>query len=59
MIIERYEGRSNKGLEKTANKELYNLYCSPDFVRVINLKRLRQMEQFGLYGRNKFVQSLN
>jgi hypothetical protein len=37
--FERYEGISNKGMEETANKELYNLNCSPDFVRVINLER--------------------
>lgn len=31
-------------MEETANKELYNLYCSTDFVGVINLKKLRQVE---------------
>ena len=37
-------------MEKTANKELYNLYCSPDFVRVINLKSLRQLEHLVCMG---------
>ena len=43
--LERYEGKNYKGIEGTANKGLYNLYCSPDYVKVINLKSLRQMER--------------
>ena len=50
MTIERYEGRSNKRIKETANKEFYNLHCSPDFVRVINLKMLRQMEHLACMG---------
>jgi hypothetical protein len=37
-------------MEEMANKELYTLYCSSDFVRVINLKRLRQMEHLVYMG---------
>jgi hypothetical protein len=35
------EERGNRGREKTTNKELYALYCSPNIIRVIKSRRLR------------------
>ena len=38
MVIFTYH---NKGIEKTANNELYALYSSPNTIQVINSRRMR------------------
>ena len=40
-------------MEKTTHEELHDLYCSPNIIRVIKSKRLRQMVHIAHMGRGE------